>query len=144
MPKSGSDIAGAGAPGSASAAPGNPMKVLVVESVAPVRETLAAALRFCGFVVFTANTAEEALGLARDNGEIQVIVTSQQLPGKSGAQLARDAQQLNRPVSTVLLLEKVNGHGIDFPTVAAVLFKPFTMDNLLRGVRLAERQLNGL
>jgi DNA-binding response OmpR family regulator len=120
------------------------MKVLVVESVAPVRETLAAALRFSGFVVFTANTAEEALGLARDNGEIQVIVTSQQLLGKSGAQLARDAQQLNRPVSTVLLLEKANGHGIDFPSVAAVLFKPFTMDNLLRGVRLAERQLNGL
>jgi DNA-binding response OmpR family regulator len=144
MPKSGTDIAGSGAPGNASSEPGSPMKVLVVESVAPVRETLAAALRFCGFVVFTANTAEEALGLARDNGEIQVIVTSQQLLSKSGTQLARDVQQLNRPVSTVLLLEKANGHGIDFQNVAAVLFKPFTMDNLLRGVRLAERQLNGL
>jgi hypothetical protein len=95
-------------------------------------------------VVFTANTADEALGLARDNGEIQVIVTSQHLTGTTGTQLARDAQDLNRPITTVLLLEKANGHGIDFPSVAAVLFKPFTMDNLLRGVRLAERQLDRL
>ena len=143
MPKSGIDTAGAGASGNPSAAPGDPMKLLVVESVAPVRETLAAALRFCGFVVYTANSAEEALPVVRENGEIQVIVTSQQLTGKTGAQLARDAQRLNRPISTVLLLEKANGHGIDFPSVAAVLFKPFTMDNLLRGVRLAERQLQG-
>src|SRR5690349_18291279 len=138
MPKFGTDFAGAGASTDASSEPGNPMKLLVVESVAPVRETLAAALRFCGFVVFTANTADEALGLARDNGEIQVIVTSQHLTGTTGTQLARDAQHLNRPITTVLLLEKANGHGIDFPSVAAVLFKPFTMDNLLRGVRLAE------
>jgi DNA-binding response OmpR family regulator len=144
MPKSGTDITGAGASDRSSAEPGEPMKLLVVESIAPVRETLAAALRFCGFVVFTANTAEEALHVAQDNSEIGVVVTSQQLTDKTGAQLARDVQQLNRPVSTVLLLEKANGHGIDFPTVAAVLFKPFTMDNLLRGVRLAERQLHGL
>ena len=143
MPKSETDTAGAGATGDRSAALGDPMKLLVVESVVPVRETLAAALRFCGFVVYTANSAEEALPVVRENGEIQVIVTSQQLTGKTGAQLARDAQRLNRPISTVLLLEKANGHGIDFPSVAAVLFKPFTMDNLLRGVRLAERQLQG-
>jgi len=79
-------------------------KVLVVEDEFLIRLTLAEALSDEGFEVLEAATADEALGLVRNDDGIELLLTDIQLPGKlDGIGLAREAR-LHAPVLPVIFM----------------------------------------
>jgi CheY-like chemotaxis protein len=65
-----------------------PLRVLVVDDSAPVRDLLSKALRQQGFTVFAAETGFAALRLAFDVVP-SVAIVDQWMPGMTGAELIR-------------------------------------------------------
>jgi two-component system cell cycle sensor histidine kinase/response regulator CckA len=112
--------------------------ILVVDDEAPVRVLLADALRRLGYHVLTAEDAKSALILLREHpGRIHLLLTDLVMPGKSGRDLAREAQQLN-PRLPVLMMSGYPDRSITSESQiprSAFLQKPFALDVLALRVR---------
>jgi CheY-like chemotaxis protein len=78
-------------------------RVLVVDDDLPVLETLAAQLQDSGFSVVTAAGGEQAMALIDSDASLDAMVTDLSMPGVSGVELIRQAQQ-RRPRMPALLL----------------------------------------
>jgi two-component system cell cycle sensor histidine kinase/response regulator CckA len=119
--------------------PPPPETILVVDDEAPVRVLLADALRRLGYQVLTAEDAAAALTLLREHRErVRLLLTDMVMPGKSGRDLAREAQQLN-PNLPVLLISGYPDRSIGSEAGriprSAFLQKPFALDVLALRVR---------
>jgi CheY-like chemotaxis protein len=112
--------------------------ILVVDDEAPVRVLLADALRRLGYHVLTAEDANSALTMLREHtGRIHLLLTDLVMPGKSGRDLAREAQQLN-PRLPVLMMSGYPDRSITSESQiprSAFLQKPFALDVLALRVR---------
>ena len=120
----------------AEAAPGGPVRLLVVEDNALVLMATVEGLTQEGFEVVTADHGAAALEILEQDAAFDVIVTDVVMPyGVSGIDLARRVQE-RWPGIRVLLIsgyspESLSGLKAD----AAVLPKPFTPDQLAARVR---------
>jgi two-component system, cell cycle sensor histidine kinase and response regulator CckA len=111
--------------------------LLVVEDERAVREYLAEVLAGEGYRVIVAADPEEALGLATEIGEVDLLVTDVVMPGMSGPALVRTLRK-SRPDLRALYIS-----GYAAGTLAeqrpdpraAFLQKPFTLGELRAKVR---------
>jgi two-component system OmpR family response regulator len=112
------DVAAAGRlatePAHERAAPeGAPLRVLIVDDEAPVRELLADVLGAEGHRCSLAATGESALAVFRA-GHFEVAIIDERLPGLSGGETARRLRVRDPVVGIVL----VSGWGRPFPATA--------------------------
>lgn len=121
----------------------NHVTILVVDDHEAHRDLMRSALTAAGFTVLTAASGEQALERLR-NGNIELVLTDQQMPGMSGLDLLHALQDL-RPQLPVIM---VTAYGtvdtaVDAMRAGATDFiqKPFTPEALLLVVRrVMERQ----
>ena len=76
--------------------------ILLVDDEVMVLKTLARLLRSEPYTVFTAESADEAVGVLA-NESIQVVVSDQHMPGKSGVQLLKRVRELYPDVVRIML-----------------------------------------
>jgi len=113
--------------------------ILIVEDHAEVRRVASESLRYHGYCVVEATSAEEALLISEKcSGTIDVMVTDVVLPGMSGRELAEQIGP-RRPGMKILYVsgytENVIAHqGILIPGIA-FLAKPFSQQALLDKIR---------
>jgi PAS domain S-box-containing protein len=112
--------------------------VLVVEDNDDVRAGSVTNLTELGYNVLEAPTAEAGLAMLRANPRIDLLFTDVVLPGKSGRELAAEAEQL-RPGLRVLFTtgysrDAIVHHG-RLDAGVQLISKPFTFDQLARKVR---------
>jgi DNA-binding NtrC family response regulator len=101
--------------------------ILVIDDDPGMRTIVSLSVKLYGHVVFVAGSGEEALGLARDHSEIQVVILDVVMPGLAGKELA---EQLKNSLPTAAILF-CSGHpasalaryGVD-PVSANFLQKP--------------------
>jgi two-component system, cell cycle sensor histidine kinase and response regulator CckA len=109
-----------------------PVRVLLVEDTAAVREALSAMLAFHGFAVTAVDGAEEALARAQAES-FDVLVTDVVLTGRSGPSLAAEFRQ-RAPGVPVILMSGYSASTLDMhdlETPRAFLQKPFPMRTLV-------------
>jgi CheY-like chemotaxis protein len=116
-------------------------RVLVIDDEQIIRDTVREVLCKYGCVVDTARDGDEADALIRQQG-FNLVLTDIRMPGKTGYEVFRAVREI-RPECPVIFM---TGFGYD-PShsiiraepegLAAVLFKPFKVDELLKEVRSA-------
>ena len=111
------------------------LNVLVVDDEKASRDLVVRYLKKDGHEVTTAKDAEEALIKLSEN-EFGLIVTDYRMPGKSGLELAREAQQIRQGRPLIV----ISGSELDtdpLPVgVNAIVRKPITADELRRVLAL--------
>jgi CheY-like chemotaxis protein len=112
--------------------------VLVVEDEEAVRTLECEALARCGYRVFEAQNAEQALALSEEHPEpIHILVTDMVMPGKGGHELARELLR-SRPDMKILYLSGYTENQavlLEEQNNSAFLQKPFTLIMLASKVR---------
>jgi two-component system cell cycle sensor histidine kinase/response regulator CckA len=124
----------------ASPSPGAGEHVLVVEDDRPVRAIVKQMLERQGYEVTTAADATEALATAAGPDSFDLILSDLVMPDMSGRELVDKLTRL-QPAAAVLYMsgysdDAVRHKGIISPGTA-LLEKPFSSDELARGVRKA-------
>ncbi len=114
--------------------------ILVCEDEAGVRELTTHFLRSGGYRVLVAGSGQDALRLAAQQHQLDLLVTDVVMPEMNGVQLARRLREA-RPELEVLYLSGYTATVIDSRTSMGakdeLLAKPFTRAELLRRVRRA-------
>jgi two-component system cell cycle sensor histidine kinase/response regulator CckA len=112
-----------------------PIRVLLVEDTAAVRQALSAMLALHGFAVTAVESAEEAMTRARGRA-FDVLVTDVVLTGRSGPSLASEFRQLS-PGTPVILMSGYSASTLDMRDLEsprAFLQKPFPMQTLVNRI----------
>jgi DNA-binding response OmpR family regulator len=117
--------------------------ILFVEDEIFVREVVGEILRFAGYCVLRARTAEEAVGTYKEwDGKIDLLLTDVVLPGESGCILAKKLRREDPEIKVLFITGYVAQMGkrrageigkdcLD----AECLTKPFSAQALLQRVR---------
>jgi len=132
----------AGSGGAArAAAPAMAGTVLLVEDDAPIRGMTAEMLQEAGHVVIEAPSAEDA-ATSLQMAPVDVLVTDYNLPGISGAELARRARAANPRLGVVFATGDAGAVEGSAAAGAVVLPKPYgaraLRDAVLKAARLAQ------
>lgn len=116
--------------------------VLVVEDDESMRDCIAGVLSIYNYEVFSAPSAEEALDEfgSRANA-LRVLLTDLVLPGMNGSELARRFIEMNPDIRVLYMTGyDEDSHGLgDLPGKAALLSKPFSLNQVLQTVQEALR-----
>jgi chemosensory pili system protein ChpA (sensor histidine kinase/response regulator) len=109
--------------------------VVIIEDDASIRKFVSVNLRARGYTVLEAEDAEQGLSLLRANQPCLVLLDNR-MPGMSGVELARQigADQSLAEIPVVLITgaaPETLGDLSDVPTIAGVLMKPISVDELL-------------
>ena len=125
--------------GAQAVRPGGHEMILVVEDEKSIRVTLERFLEDLGYIVVTAQAADEALRLASDRAaRIDLLISDVVMPGMSGRALAERLQK-QRPEMRCLFISgytaEVIAHRGVLDANTDFLAKPFTRDELARKVR---------
>jgi CheY-like chemotaxis protein len=111
--------------------------VLLVEDEPVIRKLVASMLERQGYAVFTAGEPNEALALASELTEIDLLVTDVVMPGMNGPELAAQLVA-GRPGLPVLFISGYPADAIAgrrlVPDSAAVLRKPFGANELFSAI----------
>lgn len=107
--------------------------VLIVDDDAGIRELLKRWLAGDTYRTFEARTAEDALDVARTDGDITVAVVDLQMPGRGGAWLIEQLRHSYPAVSVVLATanDSVPGTLSLQANVVGYIVKPITPQTLL-------------
>lgn len=103
--------------------------ILVVDDEEKLRAAIRRILNVCGFTVFEAADAIEALD--HDLDVVDLVVTDYSMPGRTGLELARDIK-LTHP-DLPIILYTANGTS-DFSPADALLSKPVTSDVMIETI----------
>ena len=117
------------------------MKIAIVDDEQDMRQSISQWLALSGFETETFASAQDALKVIASDYP-GVVVTDIKMPGKSGYEVFAAAKEANAETPVIL----TTGFGYD-PNhtivrarregLAAVLFKPFKVDQLLSEIRIA-------
>jgi len=112
-------------------------KILVVEDDGGVRRFIVDCLERAGYIVVSAPDGEQALEMARDHRDLDLLLTDVVMRGMGGRQLAQ-ALKTARPELPVIFMsgydeEAINRHGVLDPG-SRFLEKPLRSSNLLEAV----------
>ena len=112
--------------------------ILVVEDQREVADFVVATLESCGYRVFRAANAGEALELCRNtNAPLHLLLTDVVMPGMNGRELAARAEQLRPGIRVVYMSgydEEALAQRLGPDPNAPLLFKPFTPSTLAETV----------
>lgn len=106
-------------------------RLLLVDDEEPVRAATAAMLAEAGYEIVEANSADDALRILHQRGDMDALVTDYIMPGRTGADLIREVKAL-RPDMPILLITGYADAAHDIPADVGRLSKPY------RGSELAE------
>jgi len=113
--------------------------ILVVDDEPNYLVVLSELLKEEGFEVFTAESGEEGLKVAREN-DLDLVITDMRMPGMDGLQLLKSVKSLNQhlPVIMVTAFGEVEKAVVAMKAGAYnYLAKPFSNDELLVNIRKA-------
>lgn len=107
-------------------------RALLVDDEEVVRASTADMLVDLGYVVVEAASAEQAIGLIDAGLVPDLLVTDHLMPGKTGAELARDVQVRLPRTRTLIISGYADAHGIaaDLPRLS----KPFKQSDLAMSI----------
>jgi CheY-like chemotaxis protein len=105
--------------------------ILVVEDDSAMRNTVVDMLEANGFTVVDARSGREALDILAGDPTIKLVFTDVMMPGISGTVLAKKAAEIRPDVRIVLTTGFSDLLPRDGVANAAVLRKPYRMDDLL-------------
>jgi CheY-like chemotaxis protein len=79
------------------------MKILVIDDLESIRQVLSMALEEAGFEVLTATSGETGLEIFRQNGNLDLIITDNDMPpGMNGQQVIAEIERL-KPSQPMIL-----------------------------------------
>ncbi|KYG08641.1 response regulator [Sorangium sp. So ce341] len=114
-------------------------RVLVVDDEEGMRATVAANLELEGYEVVEARDGAHALELVRQQ-RFALVLTDVKMPGLNGVETFRELRRVQPDLTVVLMtafaIEQLIEEGIG-EGVYAVIYKPFSMDHLMRIVARA-------
>ena len=94
------------------------LTILVVDDEALIRLTVVEVFRECGAAVLEAGNARQALDLLGRHPEISLLFTDVRMPGMSGIELARQAQEMRPDLRIVLTTGFSQDDLSGFPVIA--------------------------
>ncbi len=108
----------------------NPLTILAVDDDALVLMSTCAMLEELGHKVLEAVSAREALGLLQGDSHVDLMITDQAMPGMTGVELARAAneQRPNLPIVVATGYSDLPPGSPHYPMIA----KPFGEKDLAR------------
>jgi DNA-binding NtrC family response regulator len=115
----------------------NPVRILLVEDEAYVRNVACEILESEGYQVLTASTAKEALNVFEKRGPVELLLTDIVMPGMNGHDLARHLTSRFPGLKTLFM----SGYTDSFVLQTgqewrrSFIQKPFTLEALTRKVR---------
>ena len=113
----------------------SPVTVLIVEDEGLLCELMVGELETLGFIVFKAQTAEEALTLMEGEKPVDVLFTDIRLPGAlDGIDLARYVKE-HHPTVRVLLASAHMPRSELPENLAELIDKPYRSANVLRAIQ---------
>ena len=117
----------------------SPTKVLIVDDEGPMRELVRRCLSDLHFQLLDAGSGEEALSVAGDPSELDLLITDEMMPGMEGHELSRRLRARN-PNLKVLYLTGFADRLFDAKQqmwdLEAYLDKPFSAEGLRQAVAL--------
>jgi CheY-like chemotaxis protein len=118
-----------------------PKRVLVIDDDPMSRELLALLLEGEGFMVDAADSGESALDLiSRGNSAPDLVLADVQLPGISGAQLARELRSACGPSALLLAMSGSEPSAKTIAKFDGFLLKPFRMEQVAAAILAAKNQ----
>lgn len=119
-------------------------RILFVEDEKNVREFVSKALSHCGYELFIAEDAKQAMEIfQKEKGKFDLVFTDVVLPDSNGIQLV-DQLVRERPKLRVLLSSGYTDHKSQWPVIQergyAFLQKPYTLTELLSALRSTLRK----
>ena len=113
--------------------------VLIVDDDADARDVAAAFIEHDGYAVRLAASGQEALALlSRSQGEISLALVDYAMPGMSGAEFVRRAQEQRGDLAVVFVTGNPDALAAEAtPDTARVVIKPYTRAGLADAVRQA-------
>jgi CheY-like chemotaxis protein/anti-sigma regulatory factor (Ser/Thr protein kinase) len=136
LPVAQAQIAAPSAPIEASAPGHRPLKILAVDDDFLILMNTAALLEDLGHQVLEANSGAEALALALEHPDIDLLITDQAMPKMTGVELAERMIEARPDLPMVL----ATGYGevpASAKTAMVKLGKPFSQDQLAEAVAQA-------
>ncbi|RYE47277.1 MAG: response regulator [Hyphomicrobiales bacterium] len=110
--------------------------VLVVEDEALIRMSLVDELEDVGFRVLEAATADEAMGILKNNPNIEAIFTDIDMPGSiDGLKLAKLVGQSHPDMAILLTSGYLKIPKNDLPETVAFIPKPYEIDVVVNHIR---------
>src|SRR5438128_555662 len=110
--------------------------VLLVEDEDSVRRLVFDALTACGYHVLPASNARRALEIFHSHTQpIHILVSDLVMPGKGGADLARELLRLRGDIKVLFLSGYTDNQIFENEPSASFLQKPFTMLTLTTKIR---------
>jgi CheY-like chemotaxis protein len=115
-----------------------PAKILVVDDELMVRMYARKILEEAGYTVHEATTAEKALQIIADTGDVGAVVTDIDMPGAmDGLELARNIDVAMPELAIVIMSGQVLPRRDQLPLKATFVAKPFLPEVLLLNVAQA-------
>ena len=116
--------------------------ILLADDEAALRRAVAEILRQTGYTVFEADTALDALELAKSHaGEIEILLTDIVMPGLRGTELAAQVRMLRPGIKVIYMSGYAEGISeTQLPDDAQYLQKPFRFATLLNMLRITLRK----
>jgi two-component system, cell cycle sensor histidine kinase and response regulator CckA len=130
------------APVHIGAVSGSGATILVADDEVGLRQALVEILRTSGYEVLEAQSATEALELARHHtAKLDILLTDVVMPGLRGTELARRVTEIHPEIQVVYM----SGYAEGFPETerspnSAVLQKPFRFATLLEQLKLVRHK----
>lgn len=124
-----------------------PVRVLVVEDDEPVRQHAERVITGLGYAIISVPSAEAALGVVGDGGQVDILFTDVILPGgMSGGELAEHVQRIRPSIPIVF----TSGHNADhcvsrlmLSRGATLLPKPYRRSSLAAALEAAAMAARG-
>lgn len=120
----------AGPPSEPKRGSGAPLRVVLVEDLAPLRRLVVAALAHEGIEVRAAGTLSEGLA-AIARGDVDVLVTDHYLPDGTGRELVEQARRVRPGLKAMC----VSGSPQRDPIFDRIIEKPFDVEVLAAEIR---------
>ena len=112
--------------------------ILLVEDEEPLRKVVVELLSQLGYNVLSAANAREALRLATDDQQVDLLITDVLMPEISGPELARQLQT-QRPLLKVIFISGYDDGSLApdgvLPNEVVLVHKPFTVRALSATLR---------
>jgi DNA-binding response OmpR family regulator len=120
-------------PHEAAGTAGQPVRVLVVEDFAQLREMLTDGLLRAGFAVESAGSVQHALALQPER--FDALVVDQRLDGALGTDMFHTLYDQDAAIASRFILMTADERAVDLPAGVPILLKPFRITVLVDALR---------
>jgi PAS domain S-box-containing protein len=115
--------------------------ILVADDESALRHAIVETLRGNGYNVLEAETSTQALEMAQQQSQLDILLTDIEMPGLRGPELARRVAKVHPEVQVVYMSGCAEGlPEAQLPVNATFLQKPFRFATLLRQLKLVRRK----